>query len=61
MKRNTEVAVAGGVALGAALSGLIPKDWPIWQEVAVVAVVCGMVYALAKVAWRSTDSGADTK
>ena len=58
MKTNTEVALAGGVALGAALSGLIPKDWPLWQEVAVVALICVVVYAVAKVIFRPTDSEA---
>ena len=61
MKTNTEVALAGGVALGAAVSGLIPKEWPLWQEVAVVAAICAVVYAVAKVAFRSRESEAASK
>lgn len=61
MKTRTEVALAGGVALGAAVSGLIPENWPLWQEVAVVAVICAVTFAAAKVAFRATDSGAAGK
>jgi hypothetical protein len=61
MKNNTEAALAWGVALGAMLSALIPKDWPIWQEVAVIGVVCALVYAVAKAVNGSNGSETESQ
>ena len=61
MSIKTEIGTTGGVALGAALSVVIPKDWPLWQEVAVVAVVCVVIYVAMKILGKSSNAEAGSE
>lgn len=60
MITGKEVVFVSGVALGAVIEGALPSEWPIWQEVAMVALACAILYVIAKVAFRSQGNGVTT-